>query len=86
MATRKKKTTKRRIARGGRSIVIIGVGRRVYVAPLSALGRPVRNRELNKLIAALKGKSRKCCHGTSFCGVYTHPMYMRSFGNGHMPD
>lgn len=85
MATRKRKT-KKRVTRSGRSIVIIGVGRRVYVAPLSALGRPVRSRELGQLIAALKKKTGKGCHGTSFCGVYTHPVYARSFGNGHMPD
>jgi hypothetical protein len=84
MATRKVRK-KKRVSRGGK-IIIVKVGSKVYTAPLSALGRPVRNPQLNRLIAALAEKSGKHCHGANFAGIFGQPMFIRSFGNGHMPD
>ena len=85
MPVRKKKT-KKRAARGGRKYVILRIGRKVYTAPLSALGRPLSDPELLRMIIALEKKHRKCCHGVDFTGVYGRRMYMMSFGNGHLPN
>jgi hypothetical protein len=83
MATRKVRK-KKRVSRGGRKIVIIRIGRKVYRAPLTALGRPLTDAALIKAIMAIEKK--KCCHGLHFAGVYGQPMFMLSFGNGHLPD
>jgi len=83
MAT-KKKTRKKRVG-GVRKYVLIRVGRKVYRANLSALGRPLADPELLKLVLAFEKKHKKCCHGLHFGGVFNKPMYMMSFGNGHLP-
>jgi hypothetical protein len=83
VATRKVRR-KKRVSRGGRKIIIIRLGRKVYRAPLSALGRPLSDPELLRLIIAREKK--KCCHGLHFAGVYGQPMFMLAFGNGHLPD
>ncbi len=80
MAVRKKK---KRAARGGRKYVIIRLGKKVFTAPLTAFGRPTSDPELLKIIIALEKKH--CCHGLHFAGSYSKPMYMRTFGNGHLP-
>ena len=86
MAIRKKP---KRAARRGRKFVILRVGREVYVAPLSALGPPVREdkEDLDRRIAVfLKKKKGKCCHGTSLCGVFVARTFGLTFGNGHISN
>ena len=85
MAVRKTRT-KRRVKRSAGKIVMIRAGRgAVYIAPLSALGRPVRNAKLNRLLAAYGKKAGTLCYA-DFCGIFTRPMFLRAFGNGNLPD
>jgi hypothetical protein len=84
MAT-KKKTKKKRVG-GVHKYVLIRIGRKVYRAHLSALGRPLADPKLIKAVIAFEKKHKKCCHGVHFGGVFSHPMYMMSFGNGHLPN
>jgi hypothetical protein len=85
MAVRKTRT-KKRVGRRTGKIVMLGLPNgRVYIAPLSALGRPVRNAKLNKTIAALNKKTDKYWYGCLFGGVFPASTFAANFGNGHLP-
>ena len=82
MAARKVRK-KKAVSRSGSKIIIVRIGKKVYSAPLTALGRNFADDEILRLVYAKEKKS--CCHGLQFAGVFSRPAYKLSFGNGHMP-
>jgi hypothetical protein len=80
MATRKVRK-KKPVPRG--RFIVVRIGKKVYSAPFSALGRDFADQVVLTKIYALEKKS--CCHRLHFAGVFGGIAYDRAFGNGRFP-
>ena len=87
MAGRKARKKKKKSVkpRAGKIAMLRLPDGRTYIAPLSALGRPVRNAKLNKVIDALKEKTGEYYHWCDFAGAFPVTTFTANFGNGHLP-